>query len=72
MKPLTASQVEEYLRRAGFAHVRTRGSHFVWTHPADGRTTTVPHHGNRTLAAEELGMSERTLYRKLPEEFRKK
>jgi DNA-binding NtrC family response regulator len=30
------------------------------------------HHGNRKLAAQELGMSERTLYRKLPQEFRKK
>ena len=29
-------------------------------------------HGNRKKAAEELGMSERTLYRKLPPEFRKK
>ncbi|MBR6345783.1 MAG: sigma-54-dependent Fis family transcriptional regulator [Bacteroidales bacterium] len=28
--------------------------------------------GNRKLAAEELGMSERTLYRKLPPEFKKK
>jgi len=28
--------------------------------------------GNRKKAAEELGMSERTLYRKLPEEYRKK
>ena len=30
------------------------------------------HHGNRKLAAEELGMSERTLYRRLPEQFKKK
>ena len=30
------------------------------------------HHGNRKKAAEELGMSERTLYRKLPPEYRKK
>jgi len=30
------------------------------------------YHGNRKKAAEELGMSERTLYRKLPEEYRKK
>lgn len=30
------------------------------------------HHGNRKLAAEELGMSERTLYRRLPEEYKKK
>ena len=30
------------------------------------------YHGNRKRAAEDLGMSERTLYRKLPEEYRKK
>lgn len=30
------------------------------------------YHGNRKKAAEELGMSERTLYRKLPPEYRKK
>lgn len=28
------------------------------------------HHGNRKKAADELGISERTLYRKLPEEYR--
>lgn len=49
MKPLTARQVEDILRAAGFVHSRTSGSHFIWTHPATGRTTTVPHHGNRTL-----------------------
>ena len=49
MKSLTAAQVEAYLRAAGFVHVRTKGSHFIWTHPATGRTTSVPHHGNRTL-----------------------
>ena len=36
------------------------------------RKALEKHHGNRKLAAEELGMSERTLYRKLPEEYRKK
>jgi len=30
------------------------------------------HHGNRKLAAKELGMSERTLYRKMPEDYKKK
>ena len=30
------------------------------------------HHGNRKLAAQELGMSERTLYRKMPQDYRKK
>ena len=29
------------------------------------------HRGNRKAAAEELGISERTIYRNLPEEFRK-
>ena len=36
------------------------------------RRALEKHHGNRKLAAEELGMSERTLYRKLPPEYRKK
>ncbi len=36
------------------------------------RQALEKHHGNRKLAAEELGMSERTLYRKLPDEYRKK
>ena len=36
------------------------------------RRALVKHNGNRKLAAEELGMSERTLYRKLPPEYRKK
>ena len=36
------------------------------------RKALVKHGGNRKLAAEELGMSERTLYRKLPPEYRKK
>ena len=36
------------------------------------RKALLKHGGNRKLAAEELGMSERTLYRKLPPEYRKK
>ena len=36
------------------------------------RKALVKHGGNRKLAAEELGMSERTLYRNLPPEYRKK
>ena len=36
------------------------------------RKALEKHHGNRKLAAEELGMSERTLYRKLPPEYRRK
>lgn len=36
------------------------------------RAALEKHEGNRKKAAEELGMSERTLYRKLPPEYRKK
>ena len=36
------------------------------------RKALEKHGGNRKLSAEELGMSERTLYRKLPPEYRKK
>ena len=36
------------------------------------REALEKYHGNRKKAAEELGMSERTLYRKLPPEYRKK
>ena len=45
-----------------------------WKHTQDDliRKALEKHGGNRKLAAEELGMSERTLYRKLPAEYRKK
>ena len=36
------------------------------------RAALEKHEGNRKKAADELGMSERTLYRKLPPEYRKK
>lgn len=36
------------------------------------RAALEKYHGNRKKAADELGMSERTLYRKLPPEYRKK
>lgn len=59
--------------------------HFVSMEPSHEETLSVrrneeelirqaleKYHGNRKKAAEELGMSERTLYRKLPAEYRKK
>ena len=36
------------------------------------RRALEKHHGNRKMAAQELGMSERTLYRKMPQEYRRK
>ena len=49
MKPLNAVQVEAILRANGFIRSHGKGSHFGWFNPVTGRTTTVPHHGNRTL-----------------------
>jgi len=49
MRPLTARQVETYLRKAGYRHTRTEGSHFIWSNEATGHAVAVPHHGNRTL-----------------------
>lgn len=41
--------MDKILRRLGFAAVRQKGSHVFYRHP-DGRTTTLPNHGNRDLA----------------------
>ena len=49
MKPLTAREAEEYLKRGGFRYEKTEGSHFKWVNPVTGRWTVVPHHKNRTL-----------------------
>ena len=49
MKPLTAREVEEILRRNGFVRIFGNGSHAGWFNAATGRRTVVPHHGNRTL-----------------------
>lgn len=50
MKPLNASQVEEYLRAAGYVFVRMRGSHAIWRHPETGHSVPVPHHGTAPIA----------------------
>jgi predicted RNA binding protein YcfA (HicA-like mRNA interferase family) len=41
--------MEKILRRLGFAAVRQKGSHVFYRH-TDGRTTTLPNHGNRAIA----------------------
>lgn len=49
MKPLTAREVEGYLKEAGYTFARTDGSHFIWKNAATGHAVPVPHHGNRPL-----------------------
>ena len=41
--------MDKILRYLGFAAVRQKGSHVFYRH-ADGRTTTLPNHGNRDIA----------------------
>ena len=48
MKPLTARQVEDILKRNQWRLDHTRGSHFIWKN-STGRIVPVPHHGNGPL-----------------------
>jgi predicted RNA binding protein YcfA (HicA-like mRNA interferase family) len=41
--------MDKILRRLGFTAVRQKGSHVFYRH-ADGRTTTLPNHGNKDIA----------------------
>lgn len=41
--------MDKMLRRLGFEPVRQKDSHVFYRH-ADGRTTTLPNHGNRDIA----------------------
>ena len=49
MKPLTAKEVECYLKAYGYKLDRIRGSHHVWVNDAVGKSIPVPHHGNEPL-----------------------
>ena len=49
MKPLTPREVEEYLKRAGYVHDHTEGSHYIWKNETKGHSVPVPHHGNKPL-----------------------
>lgn len=37
------------LTRAGFVHITTKGSHYIFRHPITGRTTSVPFHGGKSI-----------------------
>jgi predicted RNA binding protein YcfA (HicA-like mRNA interferase family) len=41
--------MDKILRHLGFTAVRQKGSHVFYRHE-DGRTTTLPNHGNRDIA----------------------
>jgi predicted RNA binding protein YcfA (HicA-like mRNA interferase family) len=41
--------MDKLLRHLVFVVVRQKGSHVFYRHP-DGKTTTLPNHGNRDLA----------------------
>lgn len=46
----THREVVQRLRKLGFELYRQgKGSHEIWRHP-DGRWTTVPNHGRRTIS----------------------
>lgn len=43
-------EIEKRLRKLGFVLYRQgKGSHEIWRHP-DGRWTTVPNHGSKTIS----------------------
>lgn len=49
MKPVSGKRLAAILRRRGWDHVRTVGSHFTYRSP-DGRVqVVVPIHGNKDL-----------------------
>lgn len=49
MKPLTAREVEAYLKAAGYVYDHTEGSHFIWKNDERRHSVPVPHHGNKPL-----------------------
>lgn len=51
---MTGKQVKSALLRKGFKLVHTRGSHFYFELPGEGRLVTVPIHTGRILAPKTL------------------
>lgn len=52
---LAAREVVRRLMRAGFVHVKTQGSHYIFQHPHTGRITSVPIHGGNDIGRGLLG-----------------
>lgn len=51
---ITGREVVRALEKAGFTHIRTRGSHFYLYHYGRDRLVTVPVHSGKTLAPKTL------------------
>ena len=45
---LSGKELAKIVKRFGFVHSHTTGSHMVYKHP-DGRRTTIPHHGGEQI-----------------------
>ena len=48
LMPAKAKDLQKAARKLGFRVVRQKGSHARWKHP-DGRSTTIPIHGNSEI-----------------------
>ncbi|MBC6309681.1 type II toxin-antitoxin system HicA family toxin [Listeria sp. FSL L7-1582] len=46
--PITPKKMARILKKNGFKHIRTQGSHMFFKNPVSGRATTVPYH-SKTL-----------------------
>jgi predicted RNA binding protein YcfA (HicA-like mRNA interferase family) len=51
---ITGKKVVKGLKKAGFIHIRTRGSHFYLYHKQKDIIVTVPVHSGKTLAPKTL------------------
>lgn len=49
MKTVSGKHLCRILKRHGWVHTRTRGSHRAFEKPGEAKTIIVPVHGNRDL-----------------------
>ncbi|EGJ29041.1 MULTISPECIES: type II toxin-antitoxin system HicA family toxin [Moorena] len=66
--PAKAKTLEKVAKQLGFHKVRQKGTHARWKHP-DGRSTTIPVHGNAEMGGwlfreilKQLGISDQEFY----------
>jgi predicted RNA binding protein YcfA (HicA-like mRNA interferase family) len=54
LTPISPRDLEKKIMKLGFMPVRQKGSHVFYRHP-DGRSTTIPFHGNYEIGPVLLG-----------------